>query len=379
MKMKKMAAVLSMAVILTVPPVSAEASFMDMAEIGWQAVKGAVQEDDMRIANEIAEIVVRDEAERERLRSYVLQTRSLILNETQYFKDTTLPAIAMANKIPFGNDAVFEGYVWKYENALEEDADTEVLKRFAELRGHSVDACADIADLGISAMLEHGEDGVSMIGGVMKLANYQQIRSRYESAANAIAFVLAAAGMRMEPVDDGNIFGIDNHVNVHQPPLNIFHAETNPPAEDHGESNGDCSYEKASYHEEQLAAEDLMLNNIALGDSAQTVFQRMGSPVKQERKSDGKIYYFYPSVEIHCKNDYVTTLVSNSSAAETSRGIHEGSPVQDVLSSYGNDYSKFQYENLEIYEYEITTEDGRTAILRFAINPSECVDYISIR
>lgn len=124
---------------------------------------------------------------------------------------------------------------------------------------------------------------------------------------------------------------------------------------------------------------DLALANVEIGDSFGTVQQVLGTPYKEETKSDGKKYYFYPSVEVHCQNGTVITLVSNSGAASTPRGVHEGSSLQEVLSAYGNDYMKSRYENLDLYEYNYIAPNGLSKILRFAINPSGRVDYISIR
>lgn len=124
---------------------------------------------------------------------------------------------------------------------------------------------------------------------------------------------------------------------------------------------------------------DLTLANVSIGDSFSTVQQVLGTPYKEETKSDGKKYYFYPSVEVHCQNGSVITLISNSQVAATSRGVHEGSSLQEVLSAYGNDYMKSRYENLDLYEYNFMSKNGLSKVLRFAINPNGRVDYISIR
>ena len=129
----------------------------------------------------------------------------------------------------------------------------------------------------------------------------------------------------------------------------------------------------------RTAVPDLMLANVALGDSFDTVQQVLGTPYKQENKGNGKIYYYYPSVEVHCRNGTVTTLISETPAASTTRGLHEGSSLQDVLSAHGNDYMKSNYDGLDLYEYNFTTPSGRSAILRFAVNANGRVDYISIR
>lgn len=130
---------------------------------------------------------------------------------------------------------------------------------------------------------------------------------------------------------------------------------------------------------------ELMLADVALGDSYSTVRQILGTPYKEERKEHGKIYYYFPSVEVHCKDGIVTTLVSNSPEAKTPRGIHEGSTYRAMLKAYGGNWTRSTYGDLDLYEYSFTAQDGRQAILRFAINNTmdtkvrERVDYISIR
>lgn len=123
---------------------------------------------------------------------------------------------------------------------------------------------------------------------------------------------------------------------------------------------------------------DLALGGISIGNSADTIFKKLGKPSKQENKGSGMMYYYYPSVEVHCLAGHAVTLVSNSPQAKTSKGIHEGSSLADVLSSYGNNYSKFQYDSDEMYEYEMGTNYGKPMILRFAVKNGR-VDYISIR
>lgn len=123
---------------------------------------------------------------------------------------------------------------------------------------------------------------------------------------------------------------------------------------------------------------NLALGGISIGNSADTIFKKLGKPSKQENKGSGMMYYYYPSVEVHCLAGHVVTLVSNSPQAKTSKGIHEGSPLADVLSLYGNNYSKFQYDSDEMYEYEMGTNYGKPMLLRFAVKNGR-VDYISIR
>ncbi len=124
---------------------------------------------------------------------------------------------------------------------------------------------------------------------------------------------------------------------------------------------------------------DLTLANVAIGDSFSKVQQVLGTPYKEETKSGGIKHYFYPSVEIHCQNGTVITLISNSREAATSRGVHEGSSLQDVLSAYGKDYMKSRYDNLDLYEYNFKARNGLSKVLRFAVDSRNRVDYISIR
>lgn len=144
-------------------------------------------------------------------------------------------------------------------------------------------------------------------------------------------------------------------------------------------TNNSVSTNNQANQQKRNISSELALDNVVIGDSFSTVKQILGTPYKEETKENGKKYYFYPSVEVHCQNGIVTTLVSNSPDARTPKGIHEGSSLQKVLSMYGQDYMKSNYGGLDLYEYNFTTQNGRSAILRFAINSNGRVDYISIR
>ena len=50
------------------------------------------------------------------------------------------------------------------------------------------------------------------------------------------------------------------------------------------------------------------------------------------------------------------------------------------MSAYGNPTSTLAYDGKTLYEYTFSTINGKTGILRFAINPdTNLVDYISVR
>lgn len=124
---------------------------------------------------------------------------------------------------------------------------------------------------------------------------------------------------------------------------------------------------------------NLTLANVSLEDSFSTVQQVLGTPYKEGTTSSGLRKYSYPSVEVFVQDGRVAGLVSETPAAAMPNGLHEGSSLQEVLSRYGNDYTKSNYDGLDLYEYNFTTPSGRSAILRFAVNSSGRVDYISIR
>ena len=124
---------------------------------------------------------------------------------------------------------------------------------------------------------------------------------------------------------------------------------------------------------------NLTLANVSLEDSFATVQQVLGTPYKEGTTNSGLRKYSYPSVEVFVRDGRVAGLVSETPAAAMPNGLHEGSSLQEVLSRYGNDYTKSNYDGLDLYEYNFTTPSGRSAILRFAVNSSGRVDYISIR
>ena len=79
-------------------------------------------------------------------------------------------------------------------------------------------------------------------------------------------------------------------------------------------------------------------------------------------------------------NDTISTLITESSAVSTSKGIHENSPIGDVFTKYGNNYRYEVYNNIQLYEYPITSKDGVPCLLRFAVkNGENKVYYISMR
>lgn len=124
---------------------------------------------------------------------------------------------------------------------------------------------------------------------------------------------------------------------------------------------------------------DLSLGGIDIDYSIDQMHNILGKEISMEDKGIYK-FYNYSDIQVGIKNGKVNSLVSNSSAVKTKRGIHQGSNLQDVLNKYGNNYHKTDYNDLILYEYIFISDNGQNGILRFAINKSNNqVNYISAR
>ena len=126
----------------------------------------------------------------------------------------------------------------------------------------------------------------------------------------------------------------------------------------------------------QNVASDLSLAGISLGDDIDKMYVVLGR--ERQIKHQGKYtFYLYDNVQVGMENGIVKALVSNNRLAETKRGIHEGSGLEDVFHEYGNDCYETDYNDLILYEYTFPNKNG---ILRFAVNKSDNhVNYISVR
>ena len=69
-----------------------------------------------------------------------------------------------------------------------------------------------------------------------------------------------------------------------------------------------------------------------------------------------------------------------SGTVKTSKGLHEGFSVNEVIAAYGTSEMKFAYENMELYECNITDANRQPGIIRFVVRQSDVlVEYISLR
>lgn len=130
-----------------------------------------------------------------------------------------------------------------------------------------------------------------------------------------------------------------------------------------------------------LTALDLSLGKLTIGDDMEKVRAIFGNPKSSRLNEYGSTVYKFDAMEVVFQNDNkVIALVSESAVASTPRGIHDGSTAEEVFAAYGNNYNQSSYGGLKLYEYNVTSKDGRACILRFAVRESDSiVDYISMR
>ncbi|KHM47263.1 hypothetical protein SAMN02745671_00154 [Anaerovibrio lipolyticus DSM 3074] len=128
-----------------------------------------------------------------------------------------------------------------------------------------------------------------------------------------------------------------------------------------------------------LKAKDLTLGKLSIGDNTSTIRSSMGKPIEVVTEN-GQLHWKYHEIDITLVNDTISTLISNSPGVFTPRGIHEDSSIDDVFKNYGKDYRYEEYNNIQLYEYPITSKDGAPCLLRFAVKKGENkVYYISMR
>lgn len=129
-----------------------------------------------------------------------------------------------------------------------------------------------------------------------------------------------------------------------------------------------------------LNALDLSLGNFSIDDPESKVRQALGTPLKTSTDPDGSTRLTYDAIEVVLRNGKISSLVSQTSAVSTPRGIHDGSPAQEVFDLYGTDYRSEPFEDKTLYEYTITSKDGTPCWLRFAVRDADRrVEYISMR
>ena len=124
---------------------------------------------------------------------------------------------------------------------------------------------------------------------------------------------------------------------------------------------------------------DLSLGGLDLDMTVDEVHKALGK--ENSTKEEGELHIlYYPDLHVNTRDKIVSALVSESPAAETKRGIHEGSSLADIQKAYGTDCQAMDYDDLTLYEYSFKSLKGHDGLLRFAVKKSDnTVKYISVR
>ena len=148
---------------------------------------------------------------------------------------------------------------------------------------------------------------------------------------------------------------------------------------DNKETSSSATTPSSASVETPEAKTDLSLNGIDLGLDVQQMVKFWGEPMEKERREDGFITYHYGSIDVGIVAGKVHSFVTNDPKYKTSRGLHVGSNYGEVEEQYGTNSKNMDLEDLTLHEYPFTSLDGQYGLLRFAIDKSNRVNYISIR
>lgn len=130
----------------------------------------------------------------------------------------------------------------------------------------------------------------------------------------------------------------------------------------------------------KTADSELSLNGVYLDQSWDEAKDNLGRELSTSDSKDGAVHHKFTDMDVVVKDNKVIMLTSSSPAAQSKRGIHQGSSFDDVVNAYGDDYQASEYGAQIHYEYTFKTDDGKPGILRFAVSKnSQTVEYISVR
>jgi len=170
--------------------------------------------------------------------------------------------------------------------------------------------------------------------------------------------------------------GNDNKSNNISAPSSVQTTTASPTASSIAQPTQVAEVEDTSYLD---ARTDLSLNGMDLGISLAEAQSKLGKPLRIE-KVDGYDRHIYSDKFYIAVNDNkVNAFVTHDPKFKTLRGLHVGSTYDEIIDKYGTDSLDMTADNLTLHEYPFTTIDGEYALLRFAVNSSNRVDYISIR
>ena len=350
----------------------AEAVISETADLAINAAQGLMQTDDEKLEREIIN-GLQNPAEQENLQNYIEKTRPIIQKKTKFFQGTITTALYFMDKIPLvggmAKSATLTAYMTMYERDLEKLADSDVTKKFAELREHNIDAGQGLFEVYFDFMYKQYDKDASKTvvaaDATLLAAKGKQQSDRYKSSAAAIARVLESAGIEMLPEDVGDICSRSEKNSV----------PSSPPAQTQQKN-----VEKVEQPSSIKADNEISIAGVSLGDSINSVNKKFGEPTKKDVAPTGFSRCSYGNkFAADYNHDAAACLISYSSDFSTSRGIHVGSTVQNFISAYGEDYSIYRANGLEMYEYR-SNFAGKDIITRFAVKEGKnLVEYISIR
>jgi len=204
MLIKKKFIVFILIISVFLPMPKSEAGFDDAINIAIDAASTALSDDDAAISNDVIG-QLSDEQKKKQLQNYIEKTRGIIQEKNDFMRNGVGHYIVLVNKIPLVGGLVYSacsnGYTLWYEHLLMEAAETDIEKRFAELREHSIDANQELYDLILDYHLEEKDNENKFL----KDVNAIQLISHMYSSHNAIKDIMDAADMQMQDVDTAGI------------------------------------------------------------------------------------------------------------------------------------------------------------------------------
>ena len=142
----------------------------------------------------------------------------------------------------------------------------------------------------------------------------------------------------------------------------------------------DLSQKVSPYAEHVLTRDfDLSVGNVKLGNTIYEVKNLCGNNAQEILGENGKFDLKYPDMKISFENDVVVGIVTYTGNVETEKNIRQGSNIDEIFAAYGDTCAVSNYDGLTLTEYLFDSSNGRTAVMRFALNNSGIADYISLR
>ena len=134
--------------------------------------------------------------------------------------------------------------------------------------------------------------------------------------------------------------------------------------------------EKILTHNDEF---NLSLGELKLGDSVEVVREIFGREEKvTPAETPNHRHCKYKNIVVTFAGNAVVGLVSYGDEIATERGLHQGTPLDEVIAAYGRRGAVYEDNGLMLYEYPCVSADGNLAVMRFAVKDN-AVEYISLR